>query len=162
MTRAVKQRKLPGNAVVAIQMHLDGVAHHRHHHRKMTMHRALRARRRAAGIDDHGQIAVVEIDIGLDLGLALQQIVEVLKARRCGRAGQIDRHQIDAPLLQRHAPIGLRIEIVVDQRKTHFRMIQDIIHIRRPEHGVDRHPDQAGAVDAEQRFDELDRIVADG
>ena len=107
MTRAVEQRKLPGNAVVAIQMHLDGVAHHRHHHREMTMHRALRPRRRAAGIDDHRQIAVVEVDLGLDLRLAFQQIVEILKARRGGRAGQIDRDQIDAALLQRRAPIGL-------------------------------------------------------
>jgi hypothetical protein len=30
------------------------------------------------------------------------------------------------------------------------------------EHGVDRHPDQAGAMNAEQRFDEFDRVVADG
>src|ERR1700723_1019103 len=41
-------------------------------------------------------------------------------------------------------------------------MIEDVVHIDRPEHGVDGHPDQAGAMNAEQRFDEFDRIVADG
>ena len=75
---------------------------------------------------------------------------------------EIDRDQIDAALFQRGAPIGLRMQIVVDQRETHFGMIEDVIHVGRAEHGIDRHPDQAGAMNAEQRFDELDRVVADG
>jgi len=54
------------------------------------------------------------------------------------------------------------MQIVVDQREPHFGMRKDIVHVRRTEHGVDRHPDQAGAVDAEQCFDEFDRVVADG
>ena len=81
---------------------------------------------------------------------------------RGGRAGQIDRDQVDAALLQRRAPVRLAVEIVVDQRETHLGMIEDVVHVGRPEHGVDGHPDQAGAMNAEQRFDEFDRIVADG
>ena len=50
---AVEQRELPGDAVVAAKLHLDGVAHHRHHHGEMAMHRGLRPRRGARGIDDH-------------------------------------------------------------------------------------------------------------
>ena len=102
------------------------------------------------------------VDLGLDLGLAFYQIVEILQALRGGRAGEIDRDQIDAALLQRGAAIRLRMQIVVDQRKAHFGMIEDVIHVGGAEHGVDRHPDQAGAMNAEQRFDEFDRVVADG
>ncbi len=126
------------------------------------MHRALRARRGARRIDDHREISVVEIDLGLDVGLAFCQIVEIFEALGRGRASKIDRDEIDAELLQRRAPVGLRVQIVVDEGKTHFGMIEDKIHVGGAEHGVDRHPDQAGAVNAEQRFDEFDRVVADG
>jgi hypothetical protein len=81
---------------------------------------------------------------------------------RRGGAGEIDGNQLDAALLQCRAAIGLGMEIVVDQREPYFGMAEDVIHIGRTEHGVDRHPDQAGAMNAEQRFDEFDRIVADG
>ena len=162
MAGAVEQRKLPGDAVIAVEMHLDAIAHDRHDHREMAMHRALRARRGAGGIDDHRQIAVVDVDLGLDLGLALHQVVEILQALRGGGAGKIHRDQSDAALLQRGAAIRLRVQIVVDQRETHFGMIEDVIHVGGPEHGVDGHPDQPGAMNAEQRFDELDRVVADG
>ena len=126
------------------------------------MHRAFRPRRGARRINDHRQIAVVEVDLGLELGLTLQQIVEVLQALCSGGAGEIDGNQLDAALLQRRAAIGLRMEIVVDQGEPYFGMIEDVIHIGGTEHGVDRHPDQAGAMNAEQRFDEFDRVVADG
>ncbi len=126
------------------------------------MHRALRPRRGARGVDDHRQIAVVDLDLGLDVGLALYQIVEILQARRGGRAGEVDRDQLDAALLQRGAAVGLRMQIVVDQRETHLGMIEDVVHVGGAEHGVDGHPDQAGAMNAEQRFDEFDRVVADG
>ncbi len=129
MTRAVEQRKLPGDAVIAIEMHLDGVAHDRHDHGEMTMHRAFRARRRARRIDDHRQIAVVEVDVRLDLGLALQQRVKLFQSRGSGRAGQIDRDQIDTKLVQRRAPVWLHIKIVVDQCEADFGMIEDIIHV---------------------------------
>ena len=79
-----------------------------------------------------------------------------------GLAGQVDRDQIDAALLQRCAPLRLRMQIVVDQRKSHFGMVEDVIHVGGAEHGVDRHPDEAGAVNAEQRFDEFDGVVVDG
>ena len=80
------------------------------------------------------------LDLGLDLGLALDQIVEIFQVPCGGLAGEIDRDQIDAALLQRRAPIGLRMQIVVDQRKTHFGMIEDIVHVGWAEHGVDRAP----------------------
>ena len=81
---------------------------------------------------------------------------------RGGRAGEIDRDQVDTALLQRCAPVWLRIKIVVDDRKIHLGMVKDVVHVGGAEHGVDGHPDEAGAVDAEQRFDEFDRVVADG
>ena len=89
------------------------------------------------------------------------QIVEILQPRRGDVAGEIDRDQLHAALFQRGAAIGLRMQIVVDQREAHLGMVEDVVHVGGPEHGVDRHPDQAGAVNAEQRFDELDRVVAD-
>ena len=162
MAGAMEQRKLPGDAVIAVEMHLDAVAHDRHDHGEMAMHRALRPRGGAGGVDDHREIAVVDLDLGLDLGLALDQFVEILQALRGGLAGKIDRDQVDAALLQRGAAIRLRMQIVVDQRKAHFGMVEDVIHVGGPEHGVDGHPDEAGAMNAEQRFDELDRVVADG
>ena len=88
--------------------------------------------------------------------------LKFFQALRGGLAGEIDRDQVDAALLQRGAAIRLRMQIVVDQRKAHFGMIEDVIHVGGAEHGVDGHPDQAGAVNAEQRFDEFDRVVADG
>ncbi len=129
MTRAVEQRKLTGDAVIAVEVHLDGVAHDSHDNGEMTMHRALRPRGGAAGVDDHRQIAVVEVDLGLDVGLALQQTVEILKTLCGGRSGQIDRDQIDAAPLKRRAPVCLRMQIVVDQGEAHFRMVEDVIHV---------------------------------
>lgn len=81
------------------------------------------------------------------------------KTRRLCRAGEIDRDQVDAPLLQRSAPVGLRMEIVVDQRKAHLGVAENVIHVGGTEHGVDRYPDEARAVDAEQRFDELTELL---
>ena len=92
----------------------------------------------------------------------LQKVVEILQPRRGGVAGEIDRDQLHAALFQRRAPVGLRMQIVVDQREAHLGMVEDVVHVGRAEHGVDGHPDQAGAVNAEQRFDEFDRVVADG
>ena len=80
MAGAVEQRKLPGDAVVAAEVHLDAVAHDRHHHGEVAMHRALRPRGGAGRVDDHRQVAVVDLDLGLDLGLALYQLVEILEA----------------------------------------------------------------------------------
>ena len=91
----------------------------------------------------------------------LMQIVELLQAVLGRLAGEIDRDQVDAALLQRRAAIRLGVQIVVDQREAHLGMVEDVVHVGRAEHGVDRHPDQAGAMNAEQRFDELDRVVAD-
>ena len=159
---AVEQRKLPGDAVVPAELHFDGVAHHGHDDGEMTMHRPLRPRRRARRVDDHREIAVVDLDIRLDLGLALDEIVEILQSRRGDLAGEIDRDHLHAALFQRGATVGLRVQTVVDQRKAHLGVIEDVIHVGGAEHGVDGHPDQAGAVDAEQRFDELDGVVADG
>ena len=127
--RAVEQRKLPGDAVVTIQLQLDGVAHHRHHHGQMAVHRTLRARGGAAGVDDHRQIAVVEVDVGLDLGLAFEQVVEVSQTGGCGLAGQVDGNQVDAALLERGAAIRLGMQIVVDQREAHLGVIEDVIHV---------------------------------
>ena len=158
---AVEQRKLPGDAVVPAELHFDGVAHHGHDHGEMTMHRALGPRRRARSVDDHREIAVVELDLRLDLGLALDEIVEILQSRRRDLAGEIDRDHLHAALFQCGAAIGLRVQIVVDQRKTHLGVIEDIVHVGRAEHGVDGNPDQPRAVNAEQRFDELDGVVAD-
>ena len=89
------------------------------------------------------------------------EIVEVLQSCLGDLAGKIDRDHLHAALFQRVAAIGLRMHDVVDQRKAHLGMIEDIAHVGRAEHGVDRHPHQACAVDAEQRFDELDGVVAD-
>src|SRR5882672_6075980 len=52
------------------------------------------------------------------------------------------------------------MQIVVDQCETRFRMIEDVIHIGGTKHGVDGYPDEACAVNAEQRFDEFNRVVA--
>ena len=43
MAGAVEQRKLPGNSIIAPEMHFDRVAHHGHDDREVAMHRALRA-----------------------------------------------------------------------------------------------------------------------
>ena len=83
------------------------------------------------------------------------------RPRRGDVAGQIDRDHLHAALFQRGAPLALRMQIVVDQCKADLGMAEDVVHIRGPEHGIDRHPDQAGAMNAEQRLDELDRVVAD-
>ena len=95
------------------------------------------------------RIAVVDLDLGLDLGSALYQIVEMFQARGSRRAGEIDRDQIDTAFCKRRAPVGLPIQIVVDECKIHFGMIEDVIHVCRAEHGVDGHPNQAGAMNAE-------------
>jgi hypothetical protein len=71
------------------------------------MHRPLRARGRARGIDDHREIAIANLDLGLDVGLAMQQAVELRKTRRLGGAAEIDRDQIDAARLRR-SPIATR------------------------------------------------------
>lgn len=157
----VEQRELPGDAVVARELHLDAVAHHGHDHGEVTMHRALRPRRRARRVDDHREIAVVDLDLGLDVRMPLDEVVEAGKPRGPRRPGEIDGDQLDAALFQRRPPLRLRNQIVVDEREPHLGMAEDVVHVGGPEHGVDRHPDQAGTVDAEQRFDELDRVVAD-
>ena len=162
MPGAVENRKLTRDSVIARQLHLDAIAHHGHDDGEMAVHRAFRPRRGARSIDDHREIAVVDLDFRLDLGLALEQVVEAFETGGRGGAGEIDRDEVDAARLQRRAPVGLRMEIIVDQRETDLSMAEDVVHVGWSEHRVDRHPYEARTMDAEQGFDELDGVVADG
>ena len=161
MAGAVEQRKLSGDAVVAGEAHFHRIAHHRHDHREVTMHRALGTRSGAAGVDDHGEIALVELDLGLDVGVPGDELREAAEPLRRRRSRQVDGDQIEAATRQRRPPVRLGVEAVVDHGETHFGMVENVVGVRRSKHGVDRNPDQPCAMDAEQRFDELHRVVAD-
>lgn len=116
---AVEQRKLPGDPVVAAELHLDAVAHDRHDHREVAMHRALGPRRRAGRVDDHREVAVVDLDLGLDVGLAFDQVGEIGEPRGGDLAGEIDRDHLHAALFQRGATVGLGVQHVVDDGEPH-------------------------------------------
>jgi len=87
--------------------------------------------------------------------------ISISEPRGGDLAGEIDRDHLHAALFQRGATVGLGVQHVVDDGEPHPGMVEDVVHVRRAEHGIARHPHQAGAVNAEQRFDEFDGIVAD-
>ena len=127
------------------------------------MHRALRPRRGARGVDDHREIAVVDLDLGFDIGLALEQIVEILQALS---PATLPARSIAISSMPRFSSAarrsGCACRLSSISGEPYFGMVEDVVHVGRAEHGVDGHPDQAGAMNAEQRFDEFDRVVADG
>ncbi len=161
MAGAMEDRHLAADRVLARQARFEGVAQRRHHHGEMAVHRALGARRRAASVDDHRQVAIVDGDVGLGLGLALKKRVEVRQAggRRLSR--EVDGDEVEAAPGERRAAFGLHVEIVVDQGEAHAGVVEDVVHVGGGDEGVDRRPHQAGAVQAEQAFDHVDRVVAD-
>ena len=58
----------------------------------------------------------------------LIQIVETFAEPRPMLVPAEIRDQIDAALSARRAPLGLAVEIVVDDGKIHFGMVEDVVH----------------------------------
>ena len=142
---------------IAPHPQLKRVVHRCHHHRQMALHHPLRAAGGSAGVHDLGYVAVMNFNLGLS---------GRLRSNRCSEAAESP-----SPLAFQHpSATGLRLDGCtqlrahqqsgIHKQEARLRVVDDVANVIQPQAGVDRHPDQAGAMDAEHGHQQLKRVIA--
>ncbi|MDT4840581.1 hypothetical protein FQZ97_744090 [compost metagenome] len=129
-------------------------------HRGVRMHHTLLPAGGAAGVHDERELVTVDGHVGQRGGALRDGLRHGGHAGRRRVAVEHAQQRRDARRVQQLAQLGARVQRGVDHEVPRLGVFEDVADGIDRERRVDRHPHEAGLLDADQRDHHLDRVVA--
>ena len=140
---------------------LGKIAHERRVDRRVRVHDALLTPGGAARVHDEQEVGAINGDFGQRVRHIAQRGIKGDGGQVCGDGtDRSDDDSADASVVDQRTQFGPRVELAIDDQRADLRVVQDVLDGVRRQPCVDRNPDQARLLDAQEGVHHLDRVGA--